>query len=169
MDLLWDKLTKLISRSLHIGARLFLVFAVLSASLGVVVILAAKPGWAAEQKVVHLQLFGGIIHIHEGNHLTHNSHKTGEVRYSNPTPGVVEQVSEIPNSQPLISYEPGQQISEFSSGSSLNWLQLFSPKSTGTDGEALFGLARNFQRVLPPAASLPRQPYLELPLRPPQF
>jgi hypothetical protein len=69
--LLWLELNKLFQKSLRVGARLFLVLSVLSASLGIMVVLAASPDSPTGQRIVHLQLFGGVVHLHDGESTDH--------------------------------------------------------------------------------------------------
>lgn len=181
MKLFWAKLTRITKHAVHIGLILFLVFSVLSASMGVVMIMGTTPGWAAGHKVVHLQLFGGIVHIHDGNHDNHlethsehleHSELEKDVRYSNPAPGVVERVSSpklnFVSLETALASGLDQDTATASTGTN-SWLQIFSSKATDNLAQAKFAKLGQFERLLPNKTLLPSQPYLELPPQPPQI
>jgi hypothetical protein len=91
--LLWLELGKLARQALQLFAGLLLIVAILNSGLGASLILSETPdplssaGFSEPSaRLVHLQLFGGLVHLHEHNPSDHLHFPQG---YQAP-PGVTE-------------------------------------------------------------------------------
>jgi hypothetical protein len=95
--LLWLELIKLAKQALQLVAGLFLLVAVLNTSLGAAVVLREttqsistsnlSAGFSEPSTgLVHLQLFGGLVHLHEHEDSNHQHFSNGY----QPSAGVTE-------------------------------------------------------------------------------
>jgi hypothetical protein len=152
--LLWLELNKLFRKSLRVGARLFLVLSVLSASLGIMVVLSATPSNSSGQRIVHLQLFGGVVHLHDGESDDH-SHAHEHTRTGLNAPVV-------------ISLQTVGDTSD-SMGVATDTIRLAAPRAGETPLFELPTLRHYFYRYLPANLSPPPAPDLGVPFPPPRF
>lgn len=78
--LLLIELKKLAARGLRLAASIILPLAILNLSLGATILLSTPPGFEKpgitgsdqEIKLVHMQMFGGVIHLHDGSGPDHS-------------------------------------------------------------------------------------------------
>ncbi len=165
MALLWLELKKLGKHGLRVAAVLLLTLAVLNGGLGAALVLAA-PGDASFEagitsseatKLVHLQLFGGLVHLHEGATAAH-SHK--------PQPNGVFQVVLEPETRPSERFY-SRYTSLDSSDSGPEMFRLFTP--TCDQAQALPALKPPtlLARQLSDNTPHPLDPYLTAPDKPP--
>src|SRR5689334_1649080 len=108
--LLFIELKKVALRGLRFAAGLIMPLAILNLSLGATIMLATPPGFETslitgngqEIELVHMQMFGGLIHLHDGpgaNHYANRPLPPGvtEQEYLPTTPGVSPDWSVVVN------------------------------------------------------------------------
>ena len=163
--LLFIELKKLAGRGLRLAAAFILLLAILNLSLGATVMLATPPGFEStlpitndqEVELVHMQMFGGLIHLHDGNDFDH-VHSTHAL-----PKGVTEQ--ELPSTKGQVV--PDWSVSVNSSDSAANfWQDLTTRGQVDAEYPAGYYLPP-VGREIPGSDSYPISPYLGVPLKPP--
>lgn len=170
--LLWLELEKLARQALKLIAGLLLIVAILNISLGAAVVLSQTPqtlsisGFTTSSaepfpQLVHLQLFGGLVHIHEPGR---SDHTHSSQSYLAP-PGVIEFVvaENNPTNYGLSTYFnfPGFDKTDYTSGWSQNALLALLSVLGLLATNALFGRLTWYNQLLP------HNPHLKSLERPP--
>ena len=170
--LLLIELKKLTGRGLRLAASFILPLAILNLSLGATVMLATPPGFvslegaASDQQVelVHLQMFGGLIHLHDGKNPAH----TPALKLPQ---GVTEQEYIPPPAQVSPDWNfsiAGNHLMAFNgSNSAANFWQDLTTRGEAA-AETLFNCHRAIiGRAIPGASPSLPNPFLAVPLKPP--
>lgn len=163
--LLFIELKKLAGRGLRTAAAFVLPLAILNLSLGATVMLATPPGFedtlpttgGQEIELVHMQMFGGLIHLHDGSGFSHV--------HSAPAlpPGVTEQDL----GSTAFQIVPDWSVSINSSDSVANFWQDLTTRGQ-VNSEFLHGnYLAPAGRIIPGSDPTPPNPYLGVPLKPP--
>ncbi len=174
MVALWVELKKLAGAGLRLAGATFLMVAVLNGGLGMSMILAAPGGYTANNgspapdgtRLVHLQLFGGLLHAHAGKGDDHN-HGPKNIRH-------VPNIAKIPDTNQSLDTALTQITSannnaaalDNSDGSSESLLVL-TPKYQGSDSLAALVPSGLIARQLPFHPLPLPDPYLSAPDKPP--
>lgn len=170
--LLLIELKKLTGRGFRLAASFILPLAILNLSLGATIMLATPPGFvslegaASDQQVelVHMQMFGGLIHLHDGKNPDH----APAIKLPQ---GVTEQEYIPPPAQvsPDWSFSiAGNHLMAFNgSDSTANFWQDLTTRGQAAS-ETLFNNHRAIMgREIPGASPSPRNPFIATPLKPP--
>jgi hypothetical protein len=159
--LLWIELKFLARRGLRVLAGLLLVLAVLNAGLGDSMVLAAPSTSSLDgAKLVHLQMFGGVIHLHDAHVPGEHSHAKHQ---KNPTGSLVK----LGFDADLFNFSARAGLTTLTAGDSSAISLLISSKYQG--GVGLAGLERFVflgRRLALDMAQLP-DPFIFPPVKPP--
>lgn len=169
MLLLWVELKKLFRRGLRLAAGLFLLVGVLNSGLGESMVLAShgKAGAASSlegTKLVHLQLLGGLFHLHDEAFWSH-AHIDDPVL----PPGVVQFSFPPPLNRELNG--PDHLSGNFTSLSGSDYtsesMLVIAPKYQNESGFANLASLSFETRYFSANAARPTDPYLSPPDKPP--
>jgi hypothetical protein len=172
--LLVIELKKLAGRSLRLAASFILPLAILNLSLGATIMLATPPGFVSlagaaggqQVELVHMQMFGGLIHLHDGSGPDHSHSQSASL-----PEGVTEQeyIPAAPQIMPgwSLSITGNHFMALNSSDSAANFWQ-----DLTTRGQADPETLANYQlaltgREIPAVVQQPPNPFLAVPLKPP--
>lgn len=169
LGLLGRELNKLAKRGLKVAVRLSLAFAVLSTSIGIVVVLAAPGGYTTlaspETRLVHLQFLGGLLHLHDGTHGDHYASNQSTTSGVTQVVYAPDTTSQAEASQFSYSVYGNSTVESSDYGSSL-W-RVVAPKYHGLSANLILPLATLLSRPLSFDQRQPANPYLVVPHRPP--
>jgi hypothetical protein len=165
--LLFIELKKLALRGLRLAVGLVLPLAILNLSLGATIMLATPPGFETslatgddrEIALVHMQMFGGLIHLHDGSAADHLHHTN-----PNLPPGVTEE--DTGQTVPT-GINPAWNVTVSGADSAANfWQDLTVRGQANPIAVPNFYLPR-LGREISGAWPYPTAPYLAVPLQPP--
>ncbi len=171
--LLIIELKKLAGRSLNFAAGFILPLAVLNLSLGATIMLATPPGFestpgtTSDQQIelVHMQMFGGLIHLHDGSG---SSHTHAIVTLPK---GVTEQelppaLAQTNNNWSLSISDNHLQTLNGSNSAANFWQDLTARGQVNTETLSNYN-SLNLGRHFPAADPNPSGPFLGVPFKPP--
>lgn len=163
--LLFIELKKLTLRGLRFAVGFVLPLAILNLSLGATIMLATPPGFESslttgndqEIELVHMQMFGGLIHLHDALHHDHSD-------ASKPLPPGVSEQEYRP---PTLTLVPDWSVTVNGTDATANFWQDLTVR-----GQADALVVPNYRlpnsgREIAGGVPYPTAPYLAVPLQPP--